>query len=232
MNSKKILEELKALSSSDRAKTNAWFFKTGPGQYGEGDLFWGIRVPQIREVVRRFRDISMDEITMLIQHKVHEVRLAGVLLLVEKSKKEPEAAYEIYLKNTKFINNWDLVDLSAGYVVGKYLYEREKKPIYDLAKSDNIWERRIAMISTFYFIRQGEERDALRIAEMLINDKHDLIQKAVGWMLREVGKNCSKEIEERFLDKHAATMPRTALRYAIEHFTDEKRKYYMGLKLK
>lgn len=230
MTSNDVLKKLKSLASPERAKVNAWFFKTGPGQYGEGDKFWGLRVPQIRTVVKEYKELPIEEILKLLRHEVHEVRLCAVLMLVVNYKKYPEIIYKIYLDNTKFINNWDLVDLSAGYIIGDYLKNRSKDPLFKLAKSKNIWERRIAMIATFYDIKNGNEKAGLKIAEILINDKHDLIQKAVGWMLREIGKRCSVDVEEKFLRVHASTMPRTTLRYAIEHFPQEKRMHYLQLK--
>lgn len=232
MTSKDVLVKLKALASPERAKVNAWFFKTGPGQYGEGDKFWGLRVPQLRIVVKEFKDLPLDEVVKLLHHEVHEVRLCAVLLLVANYNKQPEKVYDIYLSNTKFINNWDLVDLSAGYIVGTFLHNKPKDPLFKLARSKDLWERRIAMIATFYYIKNGDAEVGLQIAEILINDKHDLIQKAVGWMLREIGKRCSVEAEEKFLKIYAATMPRTTLRYAIELFPEQNRRYYMQLKIK
>ena len=224
-----VLADLKSLANSERAKNNQWFFKTGKGEYGEGDQFWGLTVPQVRSVVKQYKDLSLNEIVKLLHHKVHEVRLCAVLLLVAQYKNNPDLVYKTYLENTKYINNWDLVDCSAGYIVGPYLEHKDKDILTTLAHSNNVWERRIAMISTFYYIYNGHSQEALRIAEILVNDKHDLIQKAVGWMLREIGKRCSIEEEEVFLKKYAATMPRTALRYAIERFTPEKKSHYMNL---
>lgn len=232
MTSNDVLTKLKALASPERAKSNAWFFKTGPGQYGEGDKFWGLRVPQVRQVVKEFKNLPLNEIIKLLRHEVHEVRLCAVLLLVANFPKDPEKIYKIYLENTKYINNWDIVDLSAGYIVGTYLDKRPKDILLKLARSKDLWERRIAMIATFYSIKNGDAKVGLQIAEILINDKHDLIQKAVGWMLREIGKRCSVYAEEKFLQTHASTMPRTTLRYAIEHFPPEKRQYYLNLKNK
>ena len=227
---KNVLAELKADASAERAKANAWFFKTGPGEYGEGDKFWGLTVPQVRIVAKIYKDIPLDEILLLLRNEVHEVRLCAVLMLVARYPKDPDNVYKFYLENTKYINNWDLVDASAWCIVGHYLFKGSRKILFVLARSKNIWERRIAIIASFYFIKQGDAKDALKIAEMLIDDKHDLIRKAVGWMLREIGKRCSREIEEEFLGKYASTMPRVTLRYAIEHFPEEKKKYFMGLK--
>lgn len=229
-NSSDILAALRSLSSEKRAKTNAWFFKTKPGEYGEGDVFWGLSVPQIRQVAKKYKDLSLEEILSLLKHEVHEVRLCAVILLVIHYPKEPEKVFKAYLNNTKYINNWDLVDSSAQYIVGNYLQNRSKQALTKLAKSKSIWERRIAMIATYQYIKQGSPDEALRIAGILLHDPHDLIQKAVGWMLREIGKRCSVEAEEQFLNTHAPTMPRTTLRYALEHFPADKRRYYMERK--
>lgn len=222
-----ILSALRACASPQRAALNARFFKTGPGQYGEGDRFWGLTVPQIRKVISQYRDLPLDQIEILLHNETHEVRLAAVLLLVHNYPRYPEEVYKIYLANTRFINNWDLVDLSAPRIVGVYLENKPKKILEKLARSKSVWERRISMISTFNYIYKGSSTEALKIAGILIDDSHDLIRKAVGWMLREIGKRCSREIEEEFLEKYAATMPRTTLRYAIEHFPPEKRQYYL-----
>ena len=169
----------------------------------------------------------------MLESEWHEERLAALFILVAKFKKaddkEKEKIYKFYLANTKSINNWDLVDLSAPNIVGSYLYNKDASVIFKLAKSKYLWERRIAILSTFYFIKEGDPKISLEIAEILVNDKHDLIQKAVGWMLREVGKRCGQDIEEQFLQKHYKTMPRTALRYAIERFDEPKRKFYLGI---
>lgn len=222
-----ILNDLKALSDPKRVAANKWFFKTGIGEYGYGDEFLGIRVPSIRSVVRKYPNCSLNEIETLLHNNFHEVRLCAVLLLVQKYKCDPEGVYAMYLANTKYINNWDLVDSSAGYIVGKYLENKPKSILHKLAKSDSIWERRIAMISTFCYIRKGDDTEAFKIINILLHDKHDLIQKAVGWMLREIGKSCSLKDLEDFLDKNADNMPRTTLRYAIEHFDKSKRLAYL-----
>lgn len=206
------------------------FFKTGKGEYGEGDIFWGIVVPEQREVAKRFKEASMAEIQDLLEDRVHECRLTGLFILIEKYKKGSEAErakiYKLYLKNYSNINNWDLVDLSAPKIVGDYLLDKDRGPLYVFAKSDNLWKKRIAVLSTFTFIKEGQFDDAFGIAEILLDDKHDLIHKAVGWMLREVGKR-DKKTEIIFLKKYAATMPRTMLRYAIEKFTPEERSYFL-----
>ena len=230
MNFQNIVDQLQKLSHPQKARTLQTFFKTGAGQYGEGDIFFGVAVGQIRGVVRAFKDVPTREIVKLLKHPVHEVRLAGVLLMVEKYEHDSENIFQLYLKNAKRINNWDLVDSSADKIVGRHLLDQNKNVLYDLAKSQNLWERRIAMIATFYEIKKGRSETTLKIAKMLLNDQHDLIHKAVGWMLREVGKRCSQEIEEEFLKQHAQKMPRTMLRYAIERFSDDKRQYYLHFK--
>ena len=195
---KDVLAELKAGGSTARAKANTWFFKTGPGEYGEGDKFWGLTVPQVRIVAKKYKDIPLNEILLLLQNEVHEVRLCAVLMLVARYKKDEENVYKFYLDNTRYINNWDLVDASAWCIVGHYLFNRPRKILYVLARSKNVWERRIAIIATFYFIKQAESKDALKIAEILVDDKHDLIRKAVGWMLREIGKGVRGKSRRNF----------------------------------
>ena len=225
-----VLQDLKKLSNKKHAVILQRFFKTGPGEYGEGDIFWGIKVPYCRKVVAKYKDLPWTSLIKLIKHKVHEVRLTALLILVQKSKTEPKKAYDVYLKHTRYVNNWDLVDLTAGYIVGMYLFDKDKKILFKLAKSKSLWERRISIIATLYFITQGQSKTTLSIAKMLLKDKHDLIHKAVGWMLREVGKRCSQAEEEKFLDKYAKVMPRTMLRYAIERFPEKRRQYYLKLK--
>lgn len=232
MNSNNIIKILKQNSTQERAKVNAWFFKTGKGQYGEGDKFLGLSVPQIRSVLKQFKSIDLAEASRLLESPYHEVRLFALLALVREYPARPEIIYQLYMNKIRYINNWDLVDLSAPYIVGPHLEDKPKDILFKLATSQNLWERRISMISTFYFIKTQKPGIALEIAEILINDKHDLIQKAVGWMLREIGKRCSVDIEEKFLNKYASTMPRTALRYAIEHFPENKKRHYMELKNK
>jgi len=230
MNINELKKDLRRDSSKKHAKALQWFFKTGPGEYAEGDIFIGVKVPKIRSVVRKFKNLSLRETKVLLHSKIHEERLAALLILVQKYSKaqevEREKIYNIYLKNTKYINNWDLVDLSAGHIVGAFLADKTKKEIHVLAKSKTLWERRIAIIATFYFIKQGIFNHTLRIAHMLLVDKEDLIHKAVGWMLREVGKRDLKS-EEEFLKKYYKRMPRTMLRYAIERFPEPKRQAYL-----
>ena len=211
------------------------FFKTGKGEYGEGDVFIGLKVPDIRKVVKKHTDIPIFDLKQLLRSKIHEERLSALLILVYQFKngdeKKREKIFNFYLKNTKYINNWDLVDLSAGYIVGGYLEKRNRKILEKLAKSKSLWERRIAMIATFQFIYNGEYKTTFKIAEILLFDKHDLIQKAVGWMLREAGKRCSQKELERFLKTRYKKMPRTTLRYAIERFPEKKRKNYLKGKI-
>jgi len=225
-----IQTELKWLGNKEYAARLRKYFKTGKGEYGEGDRFLGIQVPVLRKIAKKYRKISIGEASELVKSQFHEERLFSLLVLVDLFKrandKDKKKIYTVYLSNTKFINNWDLVDASAGHIVGAYLLTRDKKPIYVLARSKNIWERRISIVSTSYFIKYNRFVDTLNIAEMLLGDEEDLIHKAVGWMLREIGKR-DFELEERFLGKYYKSMPRTMLRYAIEKFPEEKRKSYL-----
>jgi 3-methyladenine DNA glycosylase AlkD len=280
MTYQKVHQDLKKLANPKKAKLLGRFFKTGKGQYGEGDIFLGIMVPQQRKVVKKFKELPLSEIQKLINSKFHEERLVGVLILVEqyqslchsegaKATEEslkqtatkgsfaslrmtPETIYKFYLKNSRRINNWDLVDLSAPKIVGDYLFQTpfrgghetlptcpsgrregsknsKRKILYKLVKSKNLWERRIAVLATFWFIRYRDFADALKIAKILLDDKHDLIHKAVGWMLREIGKRDEKVLRQ-FLNQHAPKMPRTMLRYAIEKFSEKDRKHYLLMK--
>ena len=226
-----IKKELQKLSNPKQAELLQRFFKTGRGEYGEGDIFLGIKVPEQRKVAKRHPNLSLREIQELLLSKVHEHRLTSLFILIDKYKKSDEKGkkeiFNFYLKNTRNINNWDLIDLSAPKIVGNYLLDKPRKILYKLAKSKNLWERRISILSTAAFIVNEEYRDTLKISGILLNDKHDLIHKGVGWMLREVGKRVSQEKEEEFLKKHYKKMPRTMLRYAIERFSESKRKVYM-----
>jgi 3-methyladenine DNA glycosylase AlkD len=226
--------DLLALADPERARTNAWFLKMGPGGYGEGDQCAGLTVPQIRSLARKYHDLSIEDTETLLHSPVHEARALALLILVQRFQKDDAATreriYEVYLANTAYVNNWDLVDGSAEYIVGPYLADKPKDMLFRLAASELVWERRIAMIATFAYIKAGDPTVALQIAEALLTDKHDLIHKAVGWMLRETGKRCGREHLTDFLDKHAATMPRTSLRYALEHFESDERRHYMSLK--
>ncbi len=229
-----LKSDLKSYGNPEKAKILSRFFKTGKGQYGEGDVFLGVKVPEQRKVANRYRNIPFDDLEELLNSEIHEHRLTALLILVEKFKKadeiEKQKIVNFYLQNTSRVNNWDLVDLSADKIIGEFLFgkdENDKSILYKFSKSDNLWQRRIAIIATFAFIKKGKFNDTLRIAEILLNDKHDLIQKAVGWMLREVGKR-NQDVEEDFLKKHYKKMPRTMLRYAIERFDAEQKRFYMG----
>ncbi len=222
--------DLQNLKDPEKAKILSRFFKTGKGEYGEGDVFLGIKVPEQRKVAKKYTDLTLGDLQKLLSSKVHEHRLTASIILVNKYQKADEKGekeiYNFYLKNTGNINNWDIVDTSAPKIVGAYLQDKDKSILYQLAKSDSLWERRIAILSTFRFIKDNEFDDALKISEILLNDEHDLMHKAVGWMLREIGKR-DQTIEEAFLKKHYKEMPRTMLRYAIERFDEKKRKAYL-----
>jgi 3-methyladenine DNA glycosylase AlkD len=208
------------------------FFKTGPGEYGEGDVFIGVKVPGLRTVCRECSDVSLPTVKTLLRSKIHEERLLAVLILVQAFKSASEVErrriYKLYLAHTAFINNWDLVDASAAQIVGAFLHNRSKAPLTRLARSKSLWERRIAIIATFDYIGRLDYSETLRIADLLLHDEHDLIHKAVGWLLREIGKR-DGAVEREFLSTRYKTMPRTMLRYAIERFPDiERRKYLVG----
>ena len=231
MTAKDVIKDLNLYVDKKKAELLSKFFKTGKGEYGEGDIFIGIVVPSQRIIAKKHKDLPLLEVQKLLNSKIHEYRLTALLLLTYKFQKADEktknAIIKFYLKNTKYINSWDLVDLSASYILGKYLFNRpEKEILYKFSRSNNLWERRIAIISTFEFIKNKQFTDTLRIAEILLRDKEDLIQKTVGWMLREVGKRNLKA-EEQFLKKYYQYMPRTMLRYAIEKFPEEKRQFYL-----
>ena len=226
----KIKQELKNAGNPEKAGIVSRFFKTGRGQYGEGDIFLGIAVPETREISKKYINLSLSHLQKLLLSKVHEERLAALMILTEKYKKadskNKKAIIDFYLKNAKNANNWDLVDLSAYKILGDYLIDKDKSILYKLAKSDNLWERRIAIISTFAFIKNKKFYDTFKISEMLLKDNHDLIHKAAGWMLREAGKRNEKELC-KFLDKNYKIMPRTMLRYAIEKLSNRKKEGYM-----
>lgn len=221
-----LRKEIQGLANPVKAKTMQGFFKTGPGQYGEGNVFYGITVPQSRKLAKKYSALPLADIKKLLQSKVHEERLVALLILVGRYKREPKKTARFYPDNLKSANNWDLVDLTAPAILGAYLLDRDRSVLYELAKSNVLWDRRVAIIATYAFIRQGQFADTLKIAEMLLSDRHDLMHKAVGWMLREVGKR-DLAAEEAFLQKHCRDMPRTALRYAIERFPEQKRRAYM-----
>lgn len=221
-----VRAELAGLADPAKAQVLQRFFKTGKGQYGEGDVFIGVTVPQSRQVAGKHAGILLEDVKDLLCSKIHEERLVALLILIQKFKADPEGVTRFYVDNMSQVNNWDLVDLSAPRILGAYLEERDDRSLlYQLAASGKLWERRIAVIATQHFIRKGDFADALRICEMLLGDSHDLMHKAVGWMLREVGKR-DLAAEEAFLQKHCKKMPRTALRYAVERFPEEKRRAY------
>jgi 3-methyladenine DNA glycosylase AlkD len=230
-----IQEHVRQLGNDEIARHSQRFFKTGKGEYGEGDRFLGIRVPVLRKLAREYKDLTLTDASRLLTSEFHEERLLSLLILVslfsKGSEKEKYAVYQAYLKNTRYINNWDLVDSSAQHIVGAYLWTRNRKPLYRLAQSKKLWERRISIMSTFHFIKRNDVEDALSLSEILKNDPEDLIHKAVGWMLREIG-NRNRAIEERFLKKHYKDMPRTMLRYAIEKFPEKKRLTYLKGKMR
>ena len=230
MNAKVVKQKLKSLATPEVAKSSVRFFKTGPGEYGEGDIFIGINVPTLRTVSREFRSLPLEEIESLLNSPIHEERHLALMILVLQVAKCDDAhrriVFDSYMQNTNFINNWDLVDCSAPHVVGGFLMDKSRKPLFRLTKSKSLWERRIAIVSTQYFIRHDDFADTLAICEKLLNDKEDLIHKAAGWMLREVGQK-DQVVLEAFLDQHGTVMPRTMLRYAIEKFPPEKRRVYL-----
>lgn len=226
-----LIKEIQKTRNPKKAQVFQRFFKTGPGEYGEGDKFLGITVPAQRKIAQKYSGLNLNQIQKLLNSVVHEYRLVGLLILVNKFKKADEKTrgdiFNFYLKNAKRVNNWDLVDLTAHNIVGAFLENKNKDSIYKLAESENLWEKRISMISCYWFIKNEEYKDTLRIAEILLEDSHDLIHKAVGWMLREIG-NRDRGVEEKFLKKHYKKMPRTMLRYAIEKFPEDLRKKYLG----
>ena len=232
MNSAQNLKtELKKLSNPKTKEVLQRFFKTGPGEYGEGDIFLGITVPEMRKVAKNFYTLTFQDMESLFLSKIHEHRFIALIILCENYKKgnekEKKEIYTFYLENSKNINNWDLVDISAPKIIGAHLGNKDRKILYKLARSKNLWERRIAIVSTFSFIRNNDFFDTFTISEFLINDSHDLIHKASGWMLREVGKRDEKVLKQ-FLNKFKDQMPRTMLRYAIEKFSDKIRKSYLS----
>jgi 3-methyladenine DNA glycosylase AlkD len=231
----KVLAELEKYAAPGDAEFLGRFFKTGKGQYGEGDVFIGVRVPKTRIVAKLFKDLSIEELETLLEHPIHEVRLCAVIIMADEAGRADEQRckmlYDLYLKRTDRINNWDIVDTSCRDVVGGYLlkHPEEMDVLKKLARSKNLWERRIAMVSTWQFIRVKKFGPTFEIAGMLLGDKEDLMHKAVGWMLREVEKRDAAPVRA-FLEKHAHHMPRTALRYAIEHFDTDERQYFMQLR--
>ena len=225
-----LKKELKDYSSPEKAEIYVRFFKTGKGEYGEGDVFLGLTVPEQRKLAQKYVDLKFNDIKELLHSKYHEHRLTGLLILVYKyekaSDKEKQKIIDFYLKHKHRGNNWDLIDCVAYKLLGKHIIDKDKSILYELAKSESIWDKRIAIITTFEFIRNKRFDDTIKISEILLNDKHDLIQKAVGWMLREMGKRDGRELI-KFLDKHYRKMPRTMLRYAVERLSKEKKDFYM-----
>ena len=230
MLAKKIINELKILTTEERKRTNEWFFKTEKGSYGYGDIFIGVTVPDIRKISKKFSSIiSLSETKKLIQSPIHEVRLCALIILVNQYKNDnPDEIFDFYIQNISYINNWDLVDTSAPYITGDYFYRNTKKRnmMFEFSKSESLWIRRISIISTFYFIRNNEFSETLEIAKTLINDEQDLIHKAVGWMLREVYKR-DEELVKTFLRSNYDQLPRVMLRYAIEKMDKVERIQYL-----
>jgi len=226
-----VKDKLQSLANPTIAEHSQRFFKTGKGEYGEGDKFLGIRVPVLRKQVKLFRELSLVDVCRVLQSRFHEERLLALLMLVDRFERADETEqteiYQLYLRHTDYINNWDLVDSSALQIVGGYLFERERDSLYELVHSVSLWERRIAIIATFYMIRREDFSDTLKLAEILLEDGEDLIHKAVGWMLREVGKR-DMDVEQKFLQEYYKNMPRTMLRYAIEKFPEPLRKQYLA----
>ncbi|MDG1868937.1 MAG: DNA alkylation repair protein [Candidatus Thioglobus sp.] len=230
MIAKEVINELKILATEDRRKSNEWFFKTNKGEYGYGDIFLGVRMPDIRKVAKKFSPkITLKELTELIQSPIHEVRLCALIILVNQYKKGNfSKIFEYYIRQINFINNWDLVDSSAPYIVGDYLYNNpdERSILFEFVHSENLWVRRISIVSTFTLIKNNQFNETLQIAKILLNDKHDLIHKAVGWMLREVYKR-DQDLIRTFLKQNYAQLPRTTLRYAIERMDEVERLLFL-----
>ncbi len=226
------IRELRSHADPKRAEFLQRFFKTAPGEYAHGDVLLGVDVPRTRSIARKYKGkFNLEALERLLQSKYHEERLLALILLTDYYSHDPKGTVSVYLKNiTTCVNNWDLVDISAHKIVGQYFEDKPKYQLAKLAISKSLWERRVAMIATYWYIRKRDCKTALEVAELLVDDEHDLIQKAVGWMLREVGNRCSIKAERDFLDRYAKTMPRTMLRYAIEKFPTELRRHYLNLK--
>jgi 3-methyladenine DNA glycosylase AlkD len=238
--SKTIIDELVALRRPETAIFEQRFFRTGPGEYGEGDLFLGLKVPTVRAIAKKHKQIAIKELDVLLQNKLHEVRLCALVIMTLQMPKasitKQQQLYKLYLRHAgKGINNWDLVDISCAHIVGRYLYDKDRMQLYELAQTSTgnwreiLWKKRIAIISTFYFLRNDNPVDTYQIAELLVHEQHDLLQKAVGWSIREMGKR-DGELLRQFLNTYAATMPRTALRYALEKLPQQEKAHYMSLK--
>lgn len=227
---KTITNKLQALSDAEKREIFPKFFKAGKGEYGEGDRFLGVTVPNIRAIAKLHKDISIEEIRELIQSEWHEVRLCALIIMVEKSKKKDEALrkelFNLYLSQTKRINNWNLVDLSCRFIIGEYLLDKSRDILYQLAQSSLLWDNRIAIVSTYAFIRKGQLEDTYALSDLMMHHPHDLMHKAIGWMLREAGKRDSERLYD-YVMSHRADMPRTMLRYAIEKFSPKERAILM-----
>ena len=227
---KTITSELQALSNAEKREIFPRFFKAGKGEYGEGDRFLGVTVPNIRAIAKQYKNISLNEIRELMQSEWHEVCLCALLIMVEKSKKKDEALrqqlFDLYLSQTDRINNWDLVDLSCRFIVGEYLLDKSRDILYQLAHSPLLWDNRIAIVSTYAFIRKGQLEDTYALSDLMMQHPHDLMHKAIGWMLREAGKRDSERLYD-YVMSHRADMPRTMLRYAIEKFSPTERSILM-----
>ena len=227
---KTITSELQALTNAEKREIFPRFFKAGKGEYGEGDRFLGVTVPNIRAIAKLHKDISIEEIRDLLQSEWHEVRLCALIIMVEKSKKKDEALrkelFNLYLSQTKRINNWDLVDLSCRFIIGEYLLDKSRDILYQLAQSPLLWDNRIAIVSTYAFIRKGQLEDTYALSDLMMQHPHDLMHKAIGWMLREAGKRNPERLYD-YVMSHRADMPRTMLRYAIEKFSPKERTILM-----
>lgn len=225
-----LKRDLRKYSDKKRALVLQGYFKTGPDEYAQGDVFLGITVPALRILAKRYQSLELAETLLLLKSPIHEERFLSLLILILKYRQADlsgkEKIYKAYLSHSKYINNWDLVDVTAKHIVGDFLKNKDRTPLYKLAQSGYLWEKRIAILSTFHYIANNDFSDSLRIAKILIADSHDLIHKAVGWMLREVGKR-DQDCEERFLKKYYRNMPRTMLRYAVERFPETKRQAYL-----
>ena len=232
INRHSLIKELINCKNADQAHILLRFFKTGKGDYGEGDKFLGIKVPQIRNISKKYLSLDLNDIQNLLDNEFHEIRFAGLVMLTEKYQKgdeeEKKAIFNLYISNIgKGINNWDLVDIPCPRIIGHYLFDKDRSILYNLSLSENLWERRVSIISTLYFIKKDDFKDTLKISKALLQDKHDLIHKAVGWMLREVGKR-DIDTEREFLNKYCSIMPRTSLRYAIEKMEEGERKIFLN----
>lgn len=230
MKSRDVKRVLRQVASPAKAEVSRRFFKTGPGEYGEGDRFLGVIVPQIRKLARDFEDLPLGEVKLLLKSPWHEERLAALFILILQYRKGDErikgSIFRLYCQSTRYINNWDLIDSSAEHIIGPHLQEGSRALLHRWSKSKSLWERRISILSTFHYIKQWEFKETLKLAKTLLHDEQDLIHKAVGWMLREIGKR-DRKVEEKFLRRHCQEMPRTMLRYAIEHFSHAERAWYL-----